>query len=432
VAIEIIAVPDLGGASNVDVIEVLVKPGDVIVAEQSLVVVESEKASMEVPCPKAGTVVSLKVKVGDKVNEGQALVELDVSVGATGRSPVQTTIQPAPKPPPAPVGANNHLPAQTKSQPVSTGANNHSPLQQSAIPTASGIYAGPAVRKLARELGIALADVKATGPRGRLQKDDLHNYIRETLEKARSGGSSLPKVPDIDFSKFGDIELEPMSKIARVTADNMHRSWLNVPHVTQFDDADLTQLDALRGALKSESDKRKIKLTPLAFLLKASSIALKAHPKFNSSLHNDGKHFVRKKYIHLGLAVDTPAGLMVPVLRDVDKKDIWQIAQEVIELSAKARDGKLKPAEMQGGCFTISSLGTIGGNGFTPVVNTPEVAILGVSKAQLKPVWDGKQFVPKNMLPLCLSYDHRAVNGADAGRFMTFLVDVISKINEYL
>jgi pyruvate dehydrogenase E2 component (dihydrolipoamide acetyltransferase) len=425
-AIEVIKVPDLGGAENVDVIEVLVKPGDGVTAEQSLVVVESEKASMEIPCPKAGKVISVKVKVGDKVSAGHALIELDVSVGATlvvaqgGHK--AAPLQPEPVASPAGVGSK---PAQAIAQPAPAGAIHELPLQNT-----TGIYAGPAVRKLARELGIHLAEVKATGPRGRLLKDDLHHYIRAALEKAQRGGSALPKVPDIDFSKFGDIELETMSKIARVTADNMQRSWLNVPHVTQFDDADLTQLDALRNALKAEGEKRGVKLTPLAFLLKASAIALKAHPKLNSSLHNDGKHFVRKKYIHLGLAVDTPAGLMVPVLRDVDKKDIWQIAQEVIDLSSRARDGKLKPAEMQGGCFTISSLGAIGGNGFTPVVNTPEVAILGVSKSQMKPVWDGKQFVAKNMLPLCLSYDHRAVNGADAGRFMTFLVEVISKINE--
>jgi len=426
---EIIKVPDLGGAEKVEVIEVLVAVGDVIAAEQSLVVVESEKASMEVPSPKAGKILSIKVKVGDKVSEGNPIVELEVSdVGAIHESPLQKSAsveKPAPvekttttAPVAKPSVANSSVPI--------VGANNHLPLQ-----SAAGIYAGPAVRKLARELGINLNEVKATGPRGRLQKDDLHNYIRSALEKAKQGGGALPKIPDIDFSKFGEIELEPMSKIARVTAENMQRSWLNVPHVTQFDDADLTELDQLRNELKADGEKRGIKLTPLAFLLKASAIALKQHPKLNTSLHNDGKHFVRKKYIHIGLAVDTPVGLMVPVLRDVDKKDIWQLAQEVVDLSNKARDGKLKPAEMQGGCFTISSLGAIGGTGFTPVVNAPEVAILGVSKAQMKPVWNGKSFEPRNMLPLCLSYDHRAINGADAGRFMTTLVDVIAKIKNY-
>jgi len=415
--VEVIKVPDLGGAEKVEVIEVLVATGDVITVEQSLVVVESDKASMEVPSPKAGKIISIKVKVGDKVSEGNPIVELEVDVGAVHELPVQKS---------APVEkATATVPVAKPSTPIVAA------IHELPLPSAAGVYAGPAVRKLARELGVNLSEVKATGPRGRLQKDDLHHYIRTALEKARQGGGGIPKIPDIDFSKFGDIELEPMSKIARVTAENMQRSWLNVPHVTQFDDADLTELDQLRSDLKAEGEKRGIKLTPLAFLLKASAITLKQHPKLNTSLHNDGKHFVRKKYIHIGLAVDTPVGLMVPVLRDVDKKDIWQLAQEVVELSGKARDGKLKLAEMQGGCFTISSLGSIGGNGFTPVVNTPEVAILGVSKAQIKPVWNGKTFEPKNLLPLCLSYDHRAINGADAGRFMTTLVDVMATIKKY-
>jgi pyruvate dehydrogenase E2 component (dihydrolipoamide acetyltransferase) len=425
---EIIKVPDLGGADKVEVIEILVSVGESVTLEQSLVVLESDKASMEVPSPKAGKILAIKVKVGDKVGEGNALVELELDVGAAlvvaqgehKAAPLQQNTSVAK--PSAPIaGAVRETPVQS--------------LITVSQPSVAGIYAGPAVRKLARELGVNLIDVKATGPRGRLQKDDLHNYIRAALEKARlaqnSGGSALPKIPDIDFSKFGDIELEVMSKIARVTAENMQRSWLNVPHVTQFDDADLTEMDHLRAELKSEAEKRGTKLTPIAFLFKACAIALKQHPKINTSLHNDGKHFVRKKYIHIGLAVDTPAGLMVPVVRDVDQKDIWTIAEEILSLSAKARDGKLKPAEMQGGCFTISSLGAIGGNGFTPVVNAPEVAILGVSKAQIKPQWNGKVFEPKNMLPLCLSYDHRAINGADAGRFLTLLVEVVAKIKAY-
>lgn len=414
--IELIPVPDLGGADSVEVIEILAKVGDVVAVEASLVTLESDKASMEVPSPKAGKIIAFKVKVGDKVREGMPLVELELS----GDQPQQAS-----------VGAIHELPAQTKPQLPASQPKTATPAPViTAAPAgdARQVYAGPAVRKLARELGVDLTQVPATGPRGRLQKEDLHNYIRAQLAKARQGGGALPKIPEIDFSKFGEVVLESMSKIARVTAENMQRSWLNVPHVTQFDDVDLTTLDQLRVTLKGEGEKRGIKLTPMAFLLKASALALKEHPRLNTSLHNDGKHFVRKKYVHLGMAVDTPAGLMVPVIRDVDQKDIWQLAQEVVELSGKARDGKLKPAEMQGGCFTISSLGSIGGTGFTPIVNAPEVAILGVSKAQIKPVWDGKQFAPKNMLPLCLSYDHRAVNGADAGRFMTYLVEVIQDI----
>jgi len=411
---ETIKVPDLGGADKVEVIEILVAVGDTIAAEQSLVVLESDKASMEVPSPKAGKILSIKVKVGDKVSEGNALVELALASSTTDDSANQK---------PAPAEESRKAQPITVAKPQSVSSN--------ATPavSAAGIYAGPAVRKLARELGVNLNEVKATGPRGRLQKDDLHNYIRAALEKARQGGgSALPRIPDIDFSKFGEVVLEPMSKIARVTAENMQRSWLNVPHVTQFDEANLAAMDQLRAALKGESEKRGVKLTPIVFLLKAAALALQQHPKVNSSLHNDGKHFVRKKYVHIGLAVDTPAGLMVPVIRDVDQKDIWAIAEEMLALSAKARDGKLKPAEMQGGCFTISSLGAIGGNGFTPVVNAPEVAILGVSKSQIKPLWNGKTFEPVNMLPLCLSYDHRAINGADAGRFLTFLVDTVTKL----
>lgn len=420
--IESILVPDLGGADSVEVIEILAKVGDVIAVEASLVTLESDKASMEVPSPKAGKIIAFKVKVGDKVSEGMPLAELECDVGAVREPPISTSAQKMAEAAPVPARAV-HEPRPQKPAPVITAA---------PAGDARQVYAGPAVRKLARELGVDLAQVAATGPRGRLQKEDLHTYIRAQLDKAKQGGGALPKIPEIDFSKFGEIVLEPMSKIARVTAENMQRSWLNVPHVTQFDEADLTTLDELRAALKGEGEKRGIKLTPMAFLLKASALALKEHPRLNTALHQDGKHFVRKRYVHVGIAVDTPAGLMVPVIRDADQKDIWQLAQEVIELSGKARDGKLKPAEMQGGCFTISSLGSIGGAGFTPIVNAPEVAILGVSKAQIKPVWDGKQFSPKNMLPLCLSYDHRAVNGADGGRFLTFLVEVIRDIKRYV
>lgn len=420
---ELIPVPDLGGAETVEVIEILAQAGDIIAAETSLVTLESDKASMEVPSPKAGKIIAFKVKVGDKVREGMPLVELELSGDQT-------------KPQQAPAGAIHELPVQTKPPLPVSQPKAATPIAPVITAAPAGdirqVYAGPAVRKLARELGVDLTQVPATGPRGRLQKMDLHHYIRLQLEKAKQGGGALPKIPEIDFSKFGDIVLEPMSKIARVTAENMQRSWLNVPHVTQFDEADLSALDALRNGLKGEGEKRGVKLTPMAFLLKVSALALKEHPRLNTALHHDGKHFVRKHYVHIGMAVDTPAGLMVPVIRDVDKKDIWQLAQEVVELSSKARDGKLKPVEMQGGCFTISSLGAIGGAGFTPIVNAPEVAILGVSKAQIKPLWDGQQFVPKNMLPLCLSYDHRAVNGADGGRFLTFLVELIQDIKRYV
>jgi pyruvate dehydrogenase E2 component (dihydrolipoamide acetyltransferase) len=306
-----------------------------------------------------------------------------------------------------------------------------------AAPAESGgsVYAGPAVRKLAREFGIPLAEVRGTGPRGRLLKEDLHAFVKQRLEApapAASGGGAIPQVPEVDFSAFGDVEIVARSKLDKLTAANMQRSWLNVPHVTQYDDADITELEVFRASLKAEAEKRGAKLTPLPFLLKAVAVALRDNPKFRTSLTDGGESLVHKKYTHIGMAVDTPAGLVVPVIRDVDAKNIWDLAEEVIEVAGKARDRKLKPVDMQGGCFTISSLGNIGGNGFTPIVNTPEVGILGVSRAQTKPVWDGQAFAPRKMLPLALSYDHRVINGGDGGRFLTRLVSLLGDIRQLI
>jgi len=290
-------------------------------------------------------------------------------------------------------------------------------------------YAGPSVRKLARQLGVDLSKVKATGPRDRCTKDDVRQYVRDIVS-GKSGGSAIPQVPAVDFAQFGEIKKVKLSKIKKLTAANMHRSWLNVPHVTQFDDADITALEVFRKNQKAEAEKRGVKLTPVPLLIKACALTLRAEPSFNVSLDTDGEHMIEKDYVHIGMAVDTPAGLVVPVIRDVDKKDIWEIAAEVAELAGNARDGKLTPKEMKGGCFTISSLGNIGGQGFTPIVNTPEVGILGVSKAAIKPFWDGKKFIPHNFLPLSLSYDHRAVNGADAGKFLTHLVGLLEDVEK--
>ena len=296
------------------------------------------------------------------------------------------------------------------------------------------VYAGPSSRRLARQLGVDLTKVKGSGARNRITKDDIRAYVKGLVQQAESGqvsvtsGSGIPAVPEIDFSQFGEIDLQPMSKIKKLTAANMSRAWLNVPHVTQFDEADMSDLDAFRNDMKAEAERRGVKLTPMPFLIKAAAMALRAEPSFNVSLHADGEHMVQKHYVHIGMAVDTPNGLVVPVIRDADQKGIWQLAEESNELAAKARAGKLKAAEMQGGCFTISSLGAMGGTGFTPIVNTPEVAIMGVSKAQIKPIWNGKEFEPRNMLPLAVSYDHRAINGADCGRFFTTLVAMISDI----
>jgi len=429
---EAIQVPDLGGADAVDVIEISVQPGDSVEEGDSLIVVEGDKASMDVPSPSAGTVVSIAVKEGDKVSTGDALGVLKVIAGGGVAAPVAQTEAPAP------AAAAQSAPQQVVApiEPPAVPQKDHQ-LERD-LTAAAQVYAGPAVRKLARELGVTLNKVKPTGPRNRVSKDDLHNYIRDQVKKAESGavgvggGIGIAKMPDIDFSQFGAVNVEPMSKIHKITAANMSRNWINVPHVTQFDDADITELETFRKSMKAEAEKRGVKLTPVPFLLKAVAAALRAEPNFNVSLHNDGEHIVRKDYVHVGMAVDTPKGLMVPVIRDVDKKGLYELAAEATEMALKARDGKLKPNEMQGACFTISSLGAIGGTGFTPIVNSPEVGILGVSKLAMKPVWNGKDFKPRQMLPLALSYDHRAVNGGDAGRFMTYLVSVLADVRRLL
>lgn len=418
--VETIMIPDLGTGDAVEVIEVCVAAGDRVAEGDSIVVLESDKASMEVPSPKAGVVRALKVKVGDKVVQGAPLMELQAE-GASPATAAEAT--PAAAAAPAATSVPVISPAPAAVAP---------PSRDLAAPTsASEVYAGPAVRKLAREMGIDLLRVPGSGPRGRIQKDDVKRFVKELMEgrgPAPVGGSGIPPIPPFDAAEFGEVDLQPLSKLHKLTAANMQRAWLNVPHVTQFDDADITDLEDFRNSLKGEAEKRGVRLTPLPFLLKACALTLKAHPKFNASLHSDGEQIVYKKYVHIGIAVDTPAGLVVPVIRDVDKKSIWELASESAELAAKARDRKLKPSDMQGGCFSISSLGNIGGLGFTPIINAPEVAILAVSRLTVKPQWDGKQFVPRKMLPLSLSYDHRAVNGADAGRFFTQLNELLADI----
>ncbi len=422
-SIETIDVPDIGGSENVDVIEVNVATGAQLAEGDTMIVLESDKASMEVPAPKAGIVRALKIKVGDKVSAGSPILELEISTPATNAAASSTAT--------VDKSAATSAPAAEIKSATATPAPSIASNAPPKVVVASGeVYAGPAVRKYARESGIDLTKVKGTGPKNRIQREDLKAFIKNLIENRGSAtsGSGIPPIPDIDFAKFGEIEVQPLSKLSKLTATNMHRSWLNLPHVTQFDDADITELENFRASLKDDADKRGVKVTPLPFLLKACAIALRAHPKFNSSLLNDGEHIVFKKYAHIGIAVDTPAGLMVPVVRDVDRKSIWELAAETAELSQKAKDRKLKPDEMQGGCFTISSLGNIGGTGFTPIINAPEVAILAVSKLAVKPQWNGKEFVPRKMLPLSLSYDHRVVNGADAGRFFTFLTELLADI----
>lgn len=430
-SVDSVDVPDLGGDENVEVIEVCVSEGDEVAEGDSLIVLESDKASMEIPSPKAGTVVKLVVSEGDKVSVGHPILQLEV---AGGGASVPTSVASEKV---AESGSNEVSVAAAKV--ISSRPQTSNELHPQ-LTSADSVYAGPAVRKIARELGVDLNKVPSTGPKGRLTKDDVNNYVKSIMQNRPSvasasqvtGGSGIPAIPEVDFAKFGDVELQKMSKIQKLTAANMVRNWLNVPHVTQFDDADITDLEEFRKGMKAQAEKAGVKLTPLPFLLMACASALRENPKFNVSVHADGEHIVHKSYVHIGVAVDTPNGLLVPVIRDVDKKGLFELAKESVELANKARNGKLKPAEMQGGCFTISSLGPIGGTGFTPIVNAPEVAILGVSKASIKPVWDENSFVPRQMLPLCLSYDHRAINGVDAGVFMTYLTAVLSDVRKLL
>ena len=416
-----IMVPDMGGANDVEVIEVAVAEGDDIAEGDTLVVVETDKASMELPATAGGKLTSFKLTEGSKINQGDLMAVVQSSVAAPAPAPAPVAEAPAAKPaaPAAPAVTPQSAPPKPATAPAAVPANG------------GKVHAGPAVRMLAREFGVDLGQVAGTGPKNRILKEDVQAFVKQRLSvpvATASAGGAIEKPPAIDFSQFGDIEKVKMSKIHRLTAQNMTRSWLNVPHVTQFDHADITDLEAFRKGLKAEAERRGTKVTPLPFMLKACAMALREFPQFNVSLDNDGEHLIQKHYVNIGVAVDTPAGLVVPVLRDVDKKSIWELSAEVIAMGAKAKDKKLMPADMQGGCFTISSLGSIGGTSFTPIVNTPEVAILGVSKADMQPRWNGSEFEPRLMMPLSLSYDHRAINGADAARFTSYLGKVLSDI----
>ena len=410
-----ILVPDMGGANDVEVIEVAVAEGDDIAEGDTLVVVETDKASMELPATAGGKLTSFKLTEGSKINQGDLMAVVQSSVATPAPAPVAEAPAAKPATPAAPAVTPQSAPPKPATAPANGGK----------------VHAGPAVRMLAREFGVDLGQVAGTGPKNRILKEDVQAFVKQRLSApvaTASAGGSIEKPPAIDFSQFGDIEKVKMSKIHRLTAQNMTRSWLNVPHVTQFDHADITDLEAFRKGLKAEAERRGTKVTPLPFMLKACAMALREFPQFNVSLDNDGEHLIQKHYVNIGVAVDTPAGLVVPVLRDVDKKSIWELSAEVIAMGAKAKDKKLMPADMQGGCFTISSLGSIGGTSFTPIVNTPEVAILGVSKADMQPRWNGSEFEPRLMMPLSLSYDHRAINGADAARFTSYLGKVLSDI----
>ena len=419
--IEKVVVPNTGNADGVTVIEVSIGVGDTVSEGDTLIVLESDKASMEIPSPVSGKVLALSVKEGDTVAQGDAVADVE----ATGGSQTQTTT------------ASTQQPAAT---PASTKAPAPQPpvVDDASVPSVgSSVHAGPAVRALARELGVNLSSVSSTGPRGRITKDDLHDFVKAKLQEAESGktkngGSGIPPIPAVDFAAFGPVERIPMTKIHKLTADNMIRCWLNLPAVTQFDEADITDLETFRKSMKAEAEKKGVKLTPLPFLIKASAYALAELPQVNASIDPSTDEIVRKGYIHIGIAVDTPDGLMVPVIRDADQKGIWDIAAEASELADKSKNKKLKPAEMQGATFTISSLGSIGGTAFTPIVPSPQAAILGIAKASMQPVWDGTAFQPRLMLPLCLSYDHRVINGGDGARFTTILGKVLGDIRHLL
>ena len=431
----VIDVPDIGTDGDVEVVEICVAVGDVLQEGDSIVVLESDKASMEVPAPTAGEVTELLVAEGANVSKGSQLIKLRAAVASSPVAPVaiseSTETSAAPTDPSKSNAVSNATPGKADGHTASVR-----PAGPALAETAStaDLYVGPAVRKLAREFGADLTLVTGTGPKGRILKEDLQAFVAKQLAAPspvhREVGGAIPVVADIDFAKFGPVRREERSRIDKVTAANMSKSWLNVPHVTQFDDADITDLEAFRASLKTESERRGSKLSPVPFVIKAVAIALNANPKMKSSLAEQGEALVYKDYCHIGMAVDTPNGLVVPVIRDADKRSIWDLSDEIRTLAAKAKDKKLKPDEMQGAVFTVSSLGNIGGQGFTPIVNTPEVGILGISKASTQPVWDGSEFQPRVILPVSLSYDHRVVNGGDAGRFLTYLVTLLGDIRQ--
>ncbi|MGS0691282.1 pyruvate dehydrogenase complex dihydrolipoyllysine-residue acetyltransferase [Shewanella sp. 0m-4] len=423
-SVQDINVPDIGG-DEVEVTEIMVKVGDTVTEEQSLISVEGDKAAMEVPAPFAGKVLEIKIAQGDKVSTGTLIMTFEVAGSAPVAAPVQAA---APAPAVAPVASQ--APASQASAPAA---------KEDFVENHAYAHASPVIRRMARELGVNLANVKGTGRKNRIVKEDVQNYIKAVIKQVESGavktaagGGELNLLawPKVDFSKFGETEVKPLSRIQKISGANLHRNWVKIPHVTQWDDADITELEAFRKAQNAAEAKKEsgMKITPLVFIMKAVAKALEAFPTFNSSLSEDGESLILKKYVNVGIAVDTPNGLVVPVFKDVNKKGIHELSDELKEISKKARGGKLTAADMQGGCFTISSLGGIGGTAFTPIVNAPEVAILGVSKSDMKPVWNGKEFEPRLMLPLSLSYDHRVIDGADGARFITYLNNCLSDI----
>jgi pyruvate dehydrogenase E2 component (dihydrolipoamide acetyltransferase) len=420
-----VRVPDIGDYKDVEVIEVAVQSGDTVAVDATLITLETEKATMDVPSTAAGVVRELKVSRGSRVSQGDVIALIE-GVAATPSS-VQAAPQPAPRPQPQPAPAKATDEARPSPQPSSARAGEGARVVDS--PGFSTAHASPSIRRFARELGVDLAQVRGTGSKGRITEQDVKAHVKRLLTQgAAPAGAALPRVPPVDFAAFGPIERRPLSRIQKISGPRLHASWVNLPHVTQFDEADITEMEATRAKLKDEATARGIKLTPLAFVMRACVQALQAFPHFGASLDAEAGELVMKKYVHVGFAADTPTGLVVPVVRDADRKDVFELARELATLSEKARAGKLAAAEMQGGVFTISSLGGIGGTAFTPIINAPEVAILGVSRASHRPVYVDGTFVPRLMLPLSLSYDHRVIDGADAVRFTTFLAGALADV----
>ena len=414
-----VRVPDIGDFKEVGVIEILVKQGDKLNLEDSILTLESDKAAMDIPAPFGGVVAEIKVQVGDKLSEGDLIALVRPAETAPSAAAEKTPDSPADSPSSPPPQNMAKTPPKTV-QPPPAGP------KIAGDAASSKPYAGPAVRKFARELGADLQKIKGTGIRGRILKTDVQEFVKAELQKP--AGGALPAVPPVDFAQFGEIELLPLPRIRKLSAANLHRNWLVAPHVTQCAEADITDMEEFRKSLAEEAKKDGYRMTPLAFFIRAAVMALRQFPDFNASLHADGEHLARKKYFHIGVAVDTPGGLVVPVLRDAERKGLKEIARELAEISARAREGKLKADEMKGGCFTISSLGGIGGTFFTPIINLPEAAILGVSRSAMRPQWDGKQFLPRLILPLSLSYDHRIIDGAAGARFITYYANLLGDV----
>ena len=432
-SIKDVLVPDIGEFDAVEVIEVLVKSGDTVSAEDALLTMESDKASMDVPSPFSGTVKTVKIKAGDKVSQNDLILTLVVKELETADT--ETSVETENSEATAP--ENKNIVSTRKSESTSSGAVSKEPARRPP-PIVMSVnqksflraHASPSIRKFARELGVDLSQVHGSGRKERITKEDVQEFVKQALGGTASGtaaaGSGIPAMPEIDFSKFGPVEIKPLSRIQKKAAVNLHRGWLNLPIVTHHDEADITELEYFRKSLKDEAAKQGVKVTPLVFLLKACAVAIRKHPNFNSSLTADKENLVLKKYLHIGVAVDTPDGLVVPVIRDVEQKGLLELAKELGEVSEKARAKKLKTNDIQGGCFSISSLGGIGGTAFTPLVNAPEVAILGVTRSRMMPVWNGKEFLPRLMLPMDLTYDHRVIDGAQAARFMVDLCEILS------